>query len=51
MKFEESDEMRTIIEENPRGYLHEKPVEHLEAQPNKQGYIRSLIKKDMDSGK
>lgn len=26
-------------------------IEHLEAQPNKQGYIRSLIKKDMDSGK
>ena len=26
-------------------------IEHLEAQPNKQGYIRSLIKKDMNSGK
>ena len=22
-------------------------IEHLEAQPNKQGYIKSLIKKDM----
>lgn len=26
-------------------------IEHLEAQPNKQGYIRGLIKKDMDCGK
>ena len=25
-------------------------IEHLEAQPNKQGYIKSLIKKDMEGG-
>ena len=25
-------------------------IEHLEAQPNKQGYIKNLIKKDMEGG-